>query len=234
MRPYFGPLPLIGANCGTMIEKTAHLFSQLRLLPWSNHGVPGKTASWGEWWSMIRGFVAKGSLVACTVVAAPSILLSPRRTPRQQLVVDICDRTPEVETAILAAVSGATCSTITDSQLLRRGKVRPHSCGSSKALSSWAFSSVSLHTSAAGASATPYPFSGKGNLENRRGEVRQAWVQELGVRSCWRPYRRADLARSRVWRSSQVTLLHWHLPQGRTATATAKAPLWRAAHEPPA
>ena len=37
--------------------------------------------------------------------------------PSQQTVVNICGRTPEVQTAILAKVSGATCSTITDSQL---------------------------------------------------------------------------------------------------------------------
>ena len=37
--------------------------------------------------------------------------------PRQQTVVNICDRTPEVEAVILAEVTGATCSTITDAQL---------------------------------------------------------------------------------------------------------------------
>ena len=37
--------------------------------------------------------------------------------PRQQTVVDICSRTAEVQTAILAQVSGATCSTVTDTQL---------------------------------------------------------------------------------------------------------------------
>ena len=37
--------------------------------------------------------------------------------PRQQTVANICDRTPEVEAVILAEVTGATCSTITDAQL---------------------------------------------------------------------------------------------------------------------
>ena len=37
--------------------------------------------------------------------------------PRQQTVVNICSRTAEVQTAILAEVTGATCSTITDTQL---------------------------------------------------------------------------------------------------------------------
>ena len=37
--------------------------------------------------------------------------------PRQQTVVDICSRTVEVQTSILAEVSGAVCSTVTGTQL---------------------------------------------------------------------------------------------------------------------
>ena len=44
-------------------------------------------------------------------------LLSILAAPRQQTVVDICSRTVEVQTAILAKVSGATCLTSTSTQL---------------------------------------------------------------------------------------------------------------------
>ena len=68
---------------------------------------------------MVRGCIVRGSLVAVTVVIALTILtpLLVSAAPRQQTVVNICDRTAEVQTAILAKVSGATCSTITQTQL---------------------------------------------------------------------------------------------------------------------
>ena len=52
-------------------------------------------------------------IVVLLVLATGSVSAA----PRQQAVVDICGRTPEVQTAILAKVDGATCSTITDAQL---------------------------------------------------------------------------------------------------------------------
>ena len=52
------------------------------------------------------------ALAVFTLVTAPV-----NAAPRQQTVVNICSRTTEVQTAILAKVSGATCSTITNTQL---------------------------------------------------------------------------------------------------------------------
>ena len=68
---------------------------------------------------MVRGCIVRRSLVAVTVLIALTILtpLLVSAAPRQQTVVNICDRTAEVQTAILARVSGATCSTITQTQL---------------------------------------------------------------------------------------------------------------------
>ncbi len=68
---------------------------------------------------MVRSRTVKRSLVAFAVLIALTILtaLPVSAAPRQQTVVNICDRTPEVQTAILVMVSGATCSTITSTQL---------------------------------------------------------------------------------------------------------------------
>ena len=52
------------------------------------------------------------ALAVFTLATAPV-----NAAPRQQVVVNICSRTAEVQTAILALVPGATCSTITDAQL---------------------------------------------------------------------------------------------------------------------
>ena len=55
-----------------------------------------------------------------------------KASPRQQTVVDICNRTAEVQTAILAAIGSGTCSTITDTQLasITTLTVRPYSASS--------------------------------------------------------------------------------------------------------
>ena len=52
------------------------------------------------------------ALAVFTLATAPV-----NAAPRQQTPVNICSRTTEVQTAILALVPGATCSTITDAQL---------------------------------------------------------------------------------------------------------------------
>ena len=52
-------------------------------------------------------------VVAVLVLATGSVSAA----PRQQTLVNICDRTQEVQTAILAKVSGATCITVTETQL---------------------------------------------------------------------------------------------------------------------
>ena len=52
------------------------------------------------------------ALAVFTLATAPV-----NAAPRQQTPVNICSRTAEVQTAILALVPGATCSTITSTQL---------------------------------------------------------------------------------------------------------------------
>ena len=54
-------------------------------------------------------------IIILAVLAVVTLATAPVNA--QQTVVDICGRTPEVQTAILAKVSGATCSTITQEQL---------------------------------------------------------------------------------------------------------------------
>ena len=56
--------------------------------------------------------------------------------PRQQTVVDICSRTAVVQTRILSQVNGATCSTITDTQLAGIAVLSLHSYSSPTLLSS--------------------------------------------------------------------------------------------------
>ena len=59
------------------------------------------------------GHVATIAMLALIVLATGTVSAA----PQQQTVVDICSRTAEVQTAILAEVSGAACSTVTDTQL---------------------------------------------------------------------------------------------------------------------
>ena len=59
-----------------------------------------------------RIFLATVTMIALVVLATSNVQAAPL-----QSVVDICMRTDQGETAILAEVSGATCLTITDTQL---------------------------------------------------------------------------------------------------------------------
>ena len=57
-------------------------------------------------------------LIILAALAVFTLAIAPvNAAPRQQVVVNICSRTTEVQTEILALVPGATCSTITDAQL---------------------------------------------------------------------------------------------------------------------
>ena len=60
-----------------------------------------------------RRFLAAVAMITLVGLASGNV----QAAPPLQSTVDICSRTTEVETAILAKVSGATCSTITDTQL---------------------------------------------------------------------------------------------------------------------
>ena len=63
---------------------------------------------------MIRGSPLATIAVLALLILATGIVSA---APQQQTVVNICSRTPEVQSAILNRVSGATCSTVTDTQL---------------------------------------------------------------------------------------------------------------------
>ena len=64
--------------------------------------------------TVMRGVLLAAMAMLILIVPATAVEAS----PRQQTAVDICGRTPEVQTAILAAIGGsATCSTVTDTQL---------------------------------------------------------------------------------------------------------------------
>ena len=57
-------------------------------------------------------------LIILAALAVFTLAIAPvNAAPRQQTVVNICSRTTEVQTAIIALVPGATCLTITDTQL---------------------------------------------------------------------------------------------------------------------
>ena len=58
--------------------------------------------------------VTRGVLLAAMAML---ILIVPATAVKAQEVTGICDRTPEVQTAILAAIGSGTCSTVTDTQL---------------------------------------------------------------------------------------------------------------------
>ena len=63
---------------------------------------------------MIRGSPLATIAVLALLILATGIVSA---APQQQTVVNICSRTPEVQSEILNRVSGATCSTVTDTQL---------------------------------------------------------------------------------------------------------------------
>ena len=63
---------------------------------------------------MIRGIPLATIAVLALLILATGIVSA---APQQQTVVNICSRTPEVQSAILNRVPGATCSTVTDTQL---------------------------------------------------------------------------------------------------------------------
>ena len=64
--------------------------------------------------TVMRGVLLAAMAMLVLIVPATAVEAS----PRQQTVVNICSRTTEVQTAILAAIGGsATCSTVTDTQL---------------------------------------------------------------------------------------------------------------------
>ena len=57
-------------------------------------------------------------LIILAALAVFTLAIAPvNAAPRQQTVDNVCTRTPEVQTAIIARLPGAACSTITDTQL---------------------------------------------------------------------------------------------------------------------